>query len=295
MMKEFFNYGDIKENENEIKKTWNEFRKALKKNKFSINDIDKAKQCIFLKQYDDLFTRHNGIKYKTITIHDLITKNMGRGSILKEDEKIDYERFVPKKEFIKHDNRFSPPGMEWLYLAIGNNDDDIHQCAQLECRAKNGERFGFCYFGFNKEKYGLKLVDLTIADNKTYTMINRELDNYVQKIYKKSKRRVQKYGFIKENNIVNEQEFQSEYKRWAVFTYSKLISENIFVPLNTSEDGEEKENIYAPFQVMAQYYASLGFSGIVYESTVFKNCKNIVLFNKNIASPIGDIEDYIIK
>ena len=49
----------------------------------------------------------------------------------------EYERFIPKKEFIKNDNRFSPPGVEWLYLALGN-ESDIHQCAQAECRAHVG-------------------------------------------------------------------------------------------------------------------------------------------------------------
>ena len=45
--------------------------------------------------------------------------------ILKKDEMPEYERFIPKKEFIKNDNRFSPPGVEWLYLALGN-ESDIH-------------------------------------------------------------------------------------------------------------------------------------------------------------------------
>ena len=36
---------------------------------------------------------------------------------------------VTKEEYIKEDNRFSPPHVEWLYLAVGN-DNDIHECAQ---------------------------------------------------------------------------------------------------------------------------------------------------------------------
>lgn len=125
-----------------------------------------------------------GILDKTITIRDLKMKNMdmGRGTILKKDEIIDYARFIPKSKFIRHDNRFSPPGVEWLYLAIGNNDNDIHQCAQAECRTKNGERFGFCHFCFDTKKYDLKLVDLTIADDKTYTMIDRALENETKKL-----------------------------------------------------------------------------------------------------------------
>ena len=65
------------------------------------------------------------------------------------------------------------------------------------------------------------------------------------------------------------------------------MSEQIFVPL---ADTEDKNIIYAPFQSMAQYYISLGYSGIMYGSTVCNVGKNIVLFDKNIASPTGSTE-----
>ena len=48
----------------------------------------------------------------------------------------------------------------------------------------------------------------------------------------------------------------------------------------------------APFQTMAQYYISLGYAGIIYGSTVSKTGKNIVLFDKTTAHPVGAIEDY---
>lgn len=275
MSKKIYDFGAIKSGK-EIKKTWEEFRKALENGDLSINDIDSAKQYVFLKQYDDLFNQHMGIEDKTITIQDLKMKNMGRGTILKKDEIIDYERFIPKSKFIRHDNRFSPPGVEWLYLAIGNNDNDIHQCAQSECRAKNGERFGFCHFCFDTKKYDLKLVDLTIADDKTYTMIDRALENETKKIMKKANKKIKKYKFIQNNIVINRQPLDKEIKKWSLFTYTKLLSENIFVPLNTNDD-KMKTNAYAPFQVMAQYYISLGFSGIIYKSTVSSVGKNIVL------------------
>ena len=46
---------------------------------------------------------------------------------------------------------------------------------------------------------------------------------------------------------------------------------------------------------MAQYYISLGYSGIVYGSTVCPAGKNIVLFDKYMACPVGTIEDYKIS
>lgn len=53
--------------------------------------------------------------------------------------------------------------------------------------------------------------------------------------------------------------------------------------------------MYAPFQTMAQYYISLGYAGIIYGSTVSSVGKNIVLFDKNIANPVGTVENYILK
>ena len=65
----------------------------------------------------------------SITIKDLEGLLVGRGAVLSGNEVPDYERFIPKKEYIKKDNRFSPPGVEWLYLALGN-EVDIHECSQ---------------------------------------------------------------------------------------------------------------------------------------------------------------------
>ena len=48
-----FDFGNIKNNERTIRKTWDEFRDALAMENFSYNDIEKAK-----KYYRDLFGLH---------------------------------------------------------------------------------------------------------------------------------------------------------------------------------------------------------------------------------------------
>lgn len=144
-MRKIFDFCDIENCENTIKQTWSEFRECLAKGSFSYNEIDKAKHQTFLKVYDDLFCKHSGLGHKTITLKDLKSELMGRGTILKNDEIPNYERFLPKEEYIKEDNRFSPPHVEWLYLAIGD-DNDIHECAQAECRAKKEIGLDFVIF-----------------------------------------------------------------------------------------------------------------------------------------------------
>lgn len=289
-MGKIFDFSDIEKSENAIHKTWGEFRDCLAKGLFTYEEIDRAKEQAFLKTYDDLFRQHSGIEHKTTTIKDIKYQILGRGTKLKADETPNHDRFLPKKEYIKEDNRFSPPGVEWLYLAIGN-EDDIHKCAAAECRTKNGDRFGFCHFQFDSRYDDCKLVDLTIADDISYAELNCMLEEYGQAQVKKGIKLAKALGYVPQINI-NKAEFAELFTRWGVYTHTKLLSEQIFIPLDATDN---KAITYAPFQTMAQYYISLGYSGIIYGSTVCSVGKNIVLFDKQMAHPIGAIEDYRIS
>lgn len=289
-MGNIFDFSGIDKIEKTIRKTWNEFRECLANGQFSYKEIDKAKEQTFLKVYDDLFHKHCGIDHQTIAIKDLNHKLIGRGTILKDQEVPDYERFLPKEEYIKEDNRFSPPGVEWLYLAIGN-DNDIRDCAQAECRVKIGNIFGFCHFQFDTKYNDCKLVDLTIADDISFAELNASLEEYGQAQVKKGVKTAKALGFVPRMST-NPKEFTELFTRWCVYNYTKLLSEQIFVPLDASDN---KAITYAPFQTMAQYYISLGYSGIIYGSTVCPKGKNVVLFDKRMACPMGKIEDYEIS
>lgn len=289
-MSHFFDFGDIKNSEKTIKRTWDEFRVALATGAFSCNEVDVAKNYTFLKVYNDLFHDNFGIEHCTIKLKDLDGVLLGRGCIPKVDEIPNYERFIPKAKFIKNDNRFSPPGVEWLYLALGN-ETDIHQCAQAECRAQVGDKFGFCHFAFDEAYNDIKLVDLTIADDKTFEQLNQTLESYAQIQVKKGVRVAKVLGRVPRYNI-DKAEFKHLFTEWAAYTHTKLLSEQIFEPLDVSAD---KGVMYAPFQTMAQYYISLGYSGIIYASTVSESGKNIVLFDKAVAKPYGTIEKYTVS
>lgn len=287
----FFDFGDIKVLENSIKQTWYDYRAklALKEEKF--DEVFNIEDYVFLKQYDDLFHKNSGFALNTIEIKALSDKYLfGRGTILKPQEIPEYERFIPKKEYIKNVNRFSPPGIEWLYLAVGN-EKSIHECSQNECRAKSGDRFGFCHFAIDVAQNHLKLCDLTIADEYSYETINNDLEEYAQRIYSSKLIKAMQLGYNHRDHI-DEVEFKKQFTRWGVRTYSKLLSEQIFIPVSNEEN---KTIHYLPFQSMANYYKNLGYSGIVYKSTVCQGGKNIVLFDKCIAKPVGQIEEYYIQ
>lgn len=108
---QIFDFSGIEKSEKSIKKTWQEFRDALSKGDFSFDDIVSAKKNTFLRVYDDLFNKNAGIEYNTVLISEIGKYCVGRGTILGEDENPDFERFIPKTEFIKEDNRFSPSGV----------------------------------------------------------------------------------------------------------------------------------------------------------------------------------------
>lgn len=285
-----FNPAERKKCEEAMLKTWNTLKGALAKGKFTIYDTENAKNETFLRQYDDLFRNNLGILNLTTTISKLKdTYFAGRGAILKRDENPDYERFIPKKEFITSDNRFSPEGVEWLYIAIApHNQDEISKhCAEAECRASAENRFGFCQFNFCDMYKDCKVVDLSVANGTSYAEINQKLECYAQEYCRKGMRSVLKTGEIKNVEV---ERFRQLFTQWATYTHTKMLAERIFEPVDTVD----KKREYLPFQCMAQYYISLGYSGIIYNSTQYPQGKNLVLFDKRMAEPFGDIETYCI-
>ena len=90
-------------------------------------------------------------------------------------------------------------------------------------------------------------------------------------------------------NEINEMKVEISF--WALHTYLKLLSEQIFTPL---ADADDKSLMYAPFQCMAKYFLNKGYVGIKYKSTVCTGAKDIVLFDKTMATPVGTIQDFII-
>ena len=266
------NYDGIEER---IKGNWKEFREQLANNEFCYDDMNKAVTSTFLSVFDSLF--ENGKRFfekKVSQVLSLKTSVVRAARINLEDPEPDYGRFIPKAEFIREDNRFSPPGKEWLYLAFSDdpslgkfNDadgkfNDAEKCALKECRADIGETFALCEFRIENRAKKKKLVDLTIASDKSYKIINEEL--------------MKTYSFGNREKV----------EKWIVYTYSKLLKDQIFVPIET----KNKSLMYAPFQCLAQYFFYKGYVGIVYSSTVCPNGKNVVLFDKKLAKPVGKIK-----
>ena len=286
-------YENLEHSEETMRRTWDEFGSALARNEFEYTDTDQALTITFLKQFDRWFQGIGKSEMSIELTRYTSTKYIGRGAIIRESEPAEtppYDRFMPVARFINQDNRFSPAGIEWLYLAIGKSQNIIQECAEKECRASHGERFAFCNFQTNPLYPDLKVVDLTIADDLSYKDINERLHKLEQREYEKRFKYAQKHGYWQYRLNYKDDQPEQEVAKWLLYTYAKMMSTNIFVPIKTSD----KKLEYAPFQTLAVYFIKEGFDGIIYSSTVCPNSKNIVLFNKEYAVPYGEVVDYTI-
>ncbi len=273
-------YFDLENKESVIlifRKSWEEFRQALGKKEFEYTDLNKAKKLTFLKVLDDVLAyEENKTKLSVLFTALYFYYSFCRATEIKDNEdikKIDFNRFLPNKKFMKEDNRFSPKDKEFLYLACKYkyfkevNYEVIEEVALKEMRSKKGMKVGICKFNVIKDySYdNKKVIDLTLVDNKTLEDILKEFNNGIVKI------------------LDGESNSKNESQKLILNLYLNILSAEIFKPVNNAEKGYE----YAPFHCLAYYFEQLGFSGIIYKSTVCDNKigKNIVLFNKYYAKP----------
>lgn len=290
----YYDFTGREKTEASIVQTWAEFRQDLANHKFAYNDLESALHTTFLHGFDDVF--QNG--------HALLEKRIG--DILNDDNHVvraawikpgesepDYDRFMPKAKHIKEDNRFSPPKIEWLYLTFAPRGDlqpsgksVAEECALQECGASSGKHFALCDFKTNEKFANDLVIDLTIAKNTSFDEINALLEARTSQIEEEETRKAVIYCLKKRRlPVPNKERYIFPITDWAVHTYAKLLAEQIFLPV----DSADKSVMYAPFQCMAQYILSKGYSGIVYASTVYPAGNNIVLFDKTAAKHFGDI------
>ena len=161
-----------------------------------------------------------------------------------------------------------------MYLAIGD-PCVAKNCALKECRAEAGELFGLCQFKLNEDYSEKTLVDLTIAEDVLYEDLNRQLENSADEIrnreVKKAVDGIMRKGYAKTPDV---SDIKEKFTRWAAYTYARLLSKQIFVPVET----EDKELMYSPFQCMAQYFLSLGY----HTNTINKDIHYFVCANNKV-------------
>lgn len=298
-MKHIFDFSENEKNEKIIRETWDSFRYDLANKLFRYDDIETAQDSVFLNVFNDFFS--HGSKWLEKDLCEVLNSSteVVRAAHITDGGPIpNYDRFIPNSMFITSHNRFSPPGVEWLYLAIGTKSTNgtalsiTEKCALKECRASSGDHYALCCFKLNDDYKKKKIVDLTIAKDSSYREINNKLEHHGRLTYKREISRGIVSGLttgtIKKPDA---KDLEPELYKWAVYTYAHLLAEQIFLPLTT----DDRELMYSPFHCMAQYFLSKRYIGIVYSSTVFPAGKNLVIFDKQAAEPYNPIKEITIS
>ncbi len=265
-----------------VKEKWNSLRMDLCDNKYRFDDIESAKSSKFLSEFNDLFINDNARIFYETTLANLSKQSYSlRGAIIKKGEPSPaYDRFIPNKQFIREDNRFSPKGVEWLYLALGTpknprNYEIAIRCAQKECRVNSGDIFAYCEFIIVQKSS--KIIDLTIGDNWTRLTQKAQFQNILNSL-------------ADLNRSLDKKRYDSLILLSTTQYYSSILSKELFLPISI-----KGRDSYAPFHCLAKYFQSLGYEGILYQSTVYTPGKNLVLFNKDLAHPYGTINSMTIE
>lgn len=259
-----------------LREIWEDFRQQTVAGEYNSEQLARAKEHNFLKALDDVLHYKDNISSLTIDFRTLrLCYIFCRATKLKLDENnIPLTRFLPMSEYIEDHNRFSPKGVEYLYLgckfiALGKKYEDVEKLCLKEIDSKIGDRIGICRFEIPESLFGksvysdhYKVIDLSLFDSYSFD----EIENEVKTSYSK--------------DSLNKALFK---------LYMKLLSSEMFKKV----ENVRKEVEYAPFHCLSYYFKSLGFHGIIYKSRVHEDItvKNIVLFDKNYANPL----DYKVK
>lgn len=263
------------------KEVWEDFRQRLSTGEYTYEQLENAKRHNFLKTLDDALSYEENMSTIEVNFSNLrLNYIFCRATKLKDEENSDnihLSRFLPMSEYIKDDNRFSPKGVEYLYLGCkfgispsSRKYVDIEKVCLKEIRSEKGDTVGICNFeiplflhGKHIRDTNYKVIDLSPWDSYSFEDIEKEFNNLDDKL----------------------NDFKSNVNKLVFKLYMKILSSELFKEVE-NVDNEKK---YAPFHCLSYYFKSLGFQGIIYKSTLHdhNDVKNIVLFDKYYAKPIS--------
>lgn len=142
-----------------IRNDWTALREALKSKQLYYYETEKALQYSFLKVFDSHLELSGCQREVNMTFMQLRNFTLGRAAILRSGETATLNRFIPDRQYINSPNRFSPEGIEWLYLAIGTDEAAVVETTKAEIRAAAGDRFSYCPFKLSDSINYRKVID----------------------------------------------------------------------------------------------------------------------------------------
>jgi hypothetical protein len=261
----------------QLDKNWEELKMNLWNRNVRYNDLNELMKYTFIKQLDEILNYNHGIFDVDISNIKYLYRAV-KGYF-------DYHgRFVPNKEkddeYRKYSNRFSPPGVLYNYLCIGdaiiihnNKFNEIEYSCLKEIKAIESERVSICQFKINTNNK--KIFNLAFDYNNSIIDLKIEAQNFISKIrtdvLKERKNRINLKMIPNYSLLKYEIEKKADCEKQKVShilarLYFLLISRDLFKPVNSVD----KEIEYAPFHAIAHYFKSKGYAGLIYKSTVYE-------------------------
>jgi hypothetical protein len=227
----------------------------------------------------------------------------------------DYDRMIPKPQYVLNKNRWNPEGIAFQYLGYAEQIvpydgviNMIEKACSEEIRLKAGEMFTSCKF---KPTNNIgKIINFCWQDL-DLDNLEAEFDDKITELSQKEVRRIlnkRSYNqqltalagteelkskiweiIDKEANKPKEKEIIKSFTEIHIAKIlMKAIDETVFLPVEQEEDPELKA--YIPFHYLAEYLRGKGYAGVLFRSTRMDKAglkgKNLVLFNTADAVPV---------
>lgn len=294
------------DNINVIKIQWESLRKKLLTGRIKYDDIERLKKEPFFDRFHNMFKDYNKLATTELSKIDLMLR-----SVYGKDHS--RKRFYPLKkgteEWEKHKkhlecNRFNRPDRAFIYFGISMNDsNETYETVRKTCYEElrvpqQTDNLYMSTLEFKVRDSSKKNRVLDFSKIKGYEScddIIKEMEIYVGKL-----KYIYFTYFFRNDFLKYKLLLISEIKlpkininEYIINIYLKLI-DNIFIQVNTEglskrEKDKIKEYEYAPFNAFANYIEEMGYSGIIYNSTVCDGL-NLVLFEDNNVKDIENIK-----
>lgn len=263
-----------------MSKMWNETKEKMRNDNYEFIDIDSA-----IKRYPILDRIHQAFSYPSEWRYYELKKNIPLTRIVCETT-CSLSRIIPDSKF-KALNRMTPKDRFYGYYVAGYNNNSLSERIHtgiLEKRAQNDSYI--CTADFYPSR-NLKLAKL-IPDYAANLQFNEE--SFLLDMQK-----IKRYHNI-HGGTAGKREIAQCY------TYNLLTTvmndSDVFAPVDGSD--ENRYYYYAPFHVLASYFESNDYDGIIYPSSVSENGICVAIFQPDLIIPKADtlqckldVKDYL--
>lgn len=241
-----------------INKQWQTLSSKLIKDKIDVNNLEYLFSQPEFKWFFKMFNE-SGCELQSIKLSDV--KSLYRFICEKDASKINESRFIPQFKYAGL-NRMNDKNKLYEYLVTDYNSpsiSDIIKTGVREIRANNGKNVYYSLFRLNPQYNDSKIINLRFPYSDT-----KEL-----------------YRNLSEANPNDKDYFR--------FLLMQLIMElfeksDMFSPVDKTKKDDILYKQYRPFHFISNYFETMGYSGILYASTVYPKGTNLVLFNTDYCS-----------